>query len=70
MRGNYTLARGNTKDGPGVEPAFIRSERSVMMREGPCLVVVSGELPMVAVDIVRIAALSFQLNGHVLDTEA
>ena len=67
MRGNYTLAGGNPKDGPGVEPFFIGSEPSVMVREGLCFVVVSGEFPKVAVDVVGVAALGFQLNGHVFD---
>ena len=40
-----------------------------MVREGRCFVVVSGQLPRVAVDVVGIAALGFQLNGHVLDSE-
>ena len=38
---------------------------SVMMREG--FGVVSSEFTEVVVDIVRIAALGFQLNGHVFD---
>jgi hypothetical protein len=29
----------------------------------------SGKLPQVAVDVVRITALGFELNGHVLDAE-
>lgn len=40
-----------------------------MVREGLCFVVVSGQLPKVIVDVVRIAAFGFQLNGHVLDAE-
>ena len=40
-----------------------------MMREGLCLVVVSGQLPKVAVDVVGIAAFGFQLDGHVSDAE-
>jgi len=40
-----------------------------MMREDWCFVVVLGQLPKVAVDVVRIAALGFQLNGHVFDAE-
>lgn len=41
----------------------------MMMCESLCIVVVSGEFPEVAVDVVRIAALGFQLNGHVFDAE-
>lgn len=41
----------------------------MMVCEGLCFVVVSGELPKVAVDIVGITALGFELNGHVLDAE-
>ena len=40
-----------------------------MMCEGLCFVVVAGQLPKVAVDVVGIAALGFQLNGHVFDAE-
>ena len=42
----------------------------MMVREGMGFVVMSGELPKVAVDVVRVAALGFQLNGHVFDAEA
>ncbi|HWF60223.1 MAG TPA: hypothetical protein VN666_07920 [Nitrospira sp.] len=41
----------------------------MMVRKGLCFVVVSGQLPEVAVDVVGIAALGFQLDSHVLDTE-
>ena len=40
-----------------------------MMCEGLCFVVVSCEFPKVTVDVVGIAALGFQLNGHVFDAE-
>jgi len=40
-----------------------------MVCEGLCFVVVSGQLPKVAVDVVGITALGFQLNGHVSDAE-
>lgn len=40
---------------------------SVMMREGFGFGVVSSEFTEVVVDIVRIAVLGFQLNGHVFD---
>ncbi len=41
----------------------------MMVREGISFVLVSGEFPKVAVDVVRVAVLGFQLNGHVLDAE-
>ncbi len=41
----------------------------MMVGEGLCFVVVSGELAKVAVDVVGIAALGFQLNGHMFDPE-
>ena len=40
-----------------------------MMREGMGFVVLLGQFPKVAVDVVGIAALGFQLNGHVFDAE-
>ena len=40
-----------------------------MVCEGGGFVVLLGQLSEVAVDIIRIAALGFQLNGHVLDTK-
>lgn len=40
-----------------------------MVREGLCFVMVSGQLPKVEMDIVMVAALGFQLDGHVLDAE-
>jgi hypothetical protein len=39
----------------------------MMVREGLCFVVVSGQLPEVAMNVVRITVLGFQLNGHVFD---
>jgi hypothetical protein len=43
----------------------------MMMREGWCFVILFGQFPQVAVDVVGIAALGFQLklNGHVFDAE-
>jgi hypothetical protein len=41
----------------------------MMVGEGMCFVVVCCQFPKVAVDVVRIAALGFQLNGHVFDAE-
>jgi len=41
----------------------------MMVREGLGFVVMSGQLPKVEVDVVWIAALGFQLNGHVFDAE-
>lgn len=41
----------------------------MMVRKGLCFVVLPCQLPKVAVDIVRIATLRFQLNGHVFDSE-
>ena len=39
------------------------------MRKGRSFVVVLGQLSKVAVNVVGIAALGFQLDGHVFDTE-
>ena len=41
----------------------------MMVGEGLCFVVVIGQFPKVAVDVVGIATLGFQLNGHVFDAE-
>ena len=41
----------------------------MMVREGLCFVVLFGQFPEVAVNVVRIATLGFQLNGHVFDAE-
>lgn len=41
----------------------------MMIREGLCLVVVSSQLPKVAVDVVGITALGFQLNDQPFDAE-
>ena len=40
-----------------------------MMREGMGFVVVVGQFPKVAVDVVGIAAFGFRLDGHVFDAE-
>lgn len=40
-----------------------------MVREGAGSVVVFCEFPKIAVDVVGVAALGFQLNSHVLDAE-
>ena len=40
-----------------------------MVRESMGFVVVFGQLPKVAVDVVGIATFGFQLNGHVFDAE-
>jgi hypothetical protein len=40
-----------------------------MVREGMGFVVLLGQFPKVAVDVVGLAALGFQLNGHVFDAE-
>jgi len=37
--------------------------------EGLCFVVLLGQLPQVAVDVVWITTLGLQLNGHVFDAE-
>lgn len=46
-----------------------RSVTLMMVGEGLCFVVLPGEFSKIAVDVVRIAALGFQLNGHVFDAE-
>ncbi len=43
--------------------------RSVMVREGMCFVVLVGQFPEVTVDVVGIATLGLQLNGHMFDAE-
>ena len=40
-----------------------------MVREGMGFVVLLGEFPKVAVDVVRVATFGFQLDGHMLDAE-
>lgn len=40
-----------------------------MVCEGVGFVMLLGQFSKVAVDVVRIAAFGFQLNGHVFDTE-
>ena len=40
-----------------------------MVREGLRFEVLLGQFPKVAVDVVGIAALGFQLDGHVVDAE-
>lgn len=40
-----------------------------MVREGVSFVVVFGQFPEVAVDVVGIAAFGFQLNSHMFDAE-
>ena len=42
---------------------------SVMMRKGMAVVVVFGQFPEIAVDVVRVAAFGFQLNRHMFDAE-
>lgn len=41
----------------------------MMVREGMGFVVLLGQFPKVAVDVVGLAALGFQLNGQVFDAE-
>ena len=41
----------------------------MMVGEGVCFVVLLGQFPKVAGDVVVITALGFQLYGHVFDTE-
>jgi len=41
----------------------------MMVHKRMRFVVVSGQLPQIAVDVVGVAALGFQLNGHVFDAE-
>jgi hypothetical protein len=41
-----------------------------MVREGVSFVLLLGQFPKVAVDAVGVAALGFQLNGHVFGAEA
>ena len=41
----------------------------MMVRGGLCFVVMPGQLLKVAVDVVGIAALGFQLNDQVFDAE-
>ena len=41
----------------------------MMVCEGMSFVLLLGQFPQVAVDVVRIAALGFQLNGHMFDSE-
>jgi hypothetical protein len=40
-----------------------------MVREGMGFVLLLGQFSKVAVDVVRVAALGFQLDDHVFDTE-
>ena len=40
-----------------------------MMREGVGFVVVLGQFPEITMDVVGIAALGFELDGHMFDTE-
>lgn len=40
-----------------------------MVHEAMGFVVLLGQFPKVAVDVVGLAALGFQLNGHVFDAE-
>ncbi len=40
-----------------------------MVREGVSFVVVFGQFPEVAVDVVGIAAFGFKLDGHMFDAE-
>ena len=50
-----------------------QSERSVPLNDGARRSVFRGgarSVPKVAVDVVGVAALGFQLNGHVFDAEA
>lgn len=41
----------------------------MVMREGMGFAALFCQLPQVAVDVVGIATLGFQLNGHVFDAE-
>lgn len=43
--------------------------RSVTVGEGMSFVVLFGQFPEVAVNVLRIATLGLQLNGHVFDAE-
>jgi hypothetical protein len=45
------------------------TESLMMVREGMCFVVLSGQLSKVAMDVVGIATLGFELDGHVFDAE-
>jgi hypothetical protein len=60
----------NSNDPDRPSETEMKKNRSMMLYEGMGFVVLLRQFAKIAVDVIRIIALGFELNGHVFDAEA